>query len=218
MLRCLYFRMSRLLIFAVLSLLSLFAWSSANSTMNKNGLSEKKPDLQNQSSVSRDPCWFMKLNNKSFSYDELKIRDDREMYGYPRDVPLSEAIKIFNEEKQCQPLIADYPILTEEELIASIVAGPGYGGYGMWGEVWKIQKDTLWEIATKKVMPKGSLLVCTTGSDVQESPLRPHGTIKSRGIAIAIFLSLENHKHGERLKPEQIFQIRRTYFKVDTIK
>jgi hypothetical protein len=100
-------------------------------------------------------------------------------------------------------------------LIAAIVAGPGYGA---WGEVWKAQKEALWKIAKDKVMPKGSLIVATGGPNVQESPLRPFGDIKAKGISIAIFLGLENHEYGQDLKQEQIFEIRRTYFRVDIIK
>jgi hypothetical protein len=47
--------------------------------------------------------------------------------------------------------------------------------------------------------------------NVQESPLRPNGDIKAKGISIAIFLGLENRQHAQQLKPEQIFEIRRTY-------
>jgi len=76
----------------------------------------------------------------------------------------------------------------------------------------------LWKIAKDKVMPKGSLLVDTAGPNVQESPLRPYGEIKAKGISIAIFLGLEHHEYGQEIKQEQIFEIRRTYFSVETIK
>lgn len=80
------------------------------------------------------------------------------------------------------------------------------------------QKDALWKIAKGKVMPKGSLLVAWTGSRVQESPLRPNGTIRAEGITIVLLVGLEDHDYGKILKPEQSFIIRKTYSKVETIR
>jgi hypothetical protein len=163
----------------------------------------------------RDPCWFIDLKDKSVPYDVISKREAREMRGYPEDIPLSEAIKIFNEEKQCVSDWASYPPLTEDELIAAIVAGQANI---LIGEAKKYQENILWKIATKKVMPKGTLLYVQTGPRVQESPLRPEGTIRAIGISIELRLGLENYEYGQGLKPEQIFLIRRTYFKVETIK
>jgi hypothetical protein len=157
----------------------------------------------------------MSLKDTTIPYEAILKRQEREMRGYPTDMPLSEAIRVFNEEKQCNPTLAAYPPLTEDEVIAAIVAGPGYAA---WGDIWRAQKGALWKIAQDKVMPRGSLLVATGGPNVQESPLRPHGDIKSKGISIAIFLGLENREYGQDLKQEQIFEIRRTYFSVETIK
>jgi hypothetical protein len=184
--------------------------SSKFSPPSAVNISEQEPNKP-----PRDPCWFMTLEDKSIPYEVISKREDREMYGYPTEIPLSEAIKVFNEEKQCVSTLAPYPPLTEDELIAAIVAGPGYG---TWGEVWQVQQEALWKIATRKVMPKGSLLVAASGSRVQESPLRPYGTIRAQGISIAIFLGMKNHKYGEMLKREQIFEIRRVYSKVETVK
>lgn len=40
----------------------------------------------------------MTLKDKSITYEEIKKRQDKEMYGYPTETPLSEAIITFNEE------------------------------------------------------------------------------------------------------------------------
>ena len=173
-------------------------------------------DMKEQKgSRPKDPCWFVALKDTTISDHEILKRQERELRGYPTDISLSEAVKIFNEEKSCDTRLAEYPALTEDEVIAAIVAGPGYGP---WGEVWRAQKDTLWKIAKDRVMPKGSLLVATSAPNVQESPLRPYGDIKSKGISIAMFLGLENQEHGDQMKQEQIFEIRRTYFSVETVK
>ena len=170
---------------------------------------------QDNNKLPKDPCWFTTLDDKTIPYEVIAKRQDREMHGYPTETPLSEAIKIFNEETRCNPSLAPYPPLTEDELIAAIVAGPGYGA---WGEVWNAQKIILYKIAKDKVMPKGSLLVASGGPNILGSPLRPDGDIKAKGISIAIFLGLENHEYGQDLKREQIFEIRRTYFSVESVK
>jgi hypothetical protein len=184
-------------------------------TAQLSGSNSPDSNVRQQQDKVKDPCWFMSLKDKTIPYEVILRREERELRGYPMDIPLSEAISVFNEEKQCNATLAQYPPLTENEVIAAIVAGPGYGP---WGEVWRAQKDILWRIAKDKLMPKGSLLVATGGPNVQDSPIRPKGDIKSRGISIAIFLGLEHHEFGQDLTQEQIFEIRRTYFTVETIK
>jgi hypothetical protein len=62
------------------------------------------------------------------------------------------------------------------------------------------------------------LLVATTGSRIQDSPLRPNGTIRAEGISIVIRFGLENHEPGKILRPDQLFVVRRTFFGIQTIK
>jgi|SRR5215469_16608464 len=169
-----------------------------------------------QSNRPEDPCWFATLKDRSLPfYEKIKQRDDLEIQGYPQETPLPEAIRTFNEENQCSSVLRQYPPLTEDELIAAIVAGTDYP---LHEEPGKAQRDALWKIATRRVMPKGSLLVASSSGRVQESPLRPSGTIQAEGIRIDIFLGLESHELGQPLRPEQIFLVRKTYFKVATIK
>ena len=70
----------------------------------------------------------------------IEERQDRDMHGYPTEIPLREAIRAFNEEKQCVKKLASFPPLTEDELIAAIVAGPDSGKQG---EIWRAQKDAV---------------------------------------------------------------------------
>jgi hypothetical protein len=199
----------------ILGLAAALVWASKAARGRSSVVDPENINKPEENDSMRDPCWFVTLNDKSIPYEEIAKRENRELHGYPTDIPLPEAIKIFNEETQCNPTLKPYASLTEDELIAAIVAGPGYGA---WGEVWRAQKDTLWKIVIDKRMPKGSLLTATGGPNVQESPIRPAGDIKAKGISIAIFLGLEHHAYGEALKPEQIFEIRRTFFSVETIK
>jgi hypothetical protein len=108
------------------------------------------------------------------------------------------------------------PPLTEDELIASIVAGADSGK--LQGDPLYAQQAALWSIATRRMLPRGSLLLAWSGSRVQESPLSPNDTIRAAGITIALRLGLENSDYGDIPKPEQEFIIRRTYFKVEKVK
>jgi hypothetical protein len=207
------------LVLAIISTIVLVAWVFSSGAMTSGQAGhyyQMNAKDQGQRNLPRDPCWFITLKDKSIPYEEIKKRQDRQMQGYPEEIPLHEAIRIFNEEKQCASVLASYPPLTEDELIASIVAGPD--NILLTEDGRRFQEEILWKIATRKVMPKGTLLVAYTGSYRLESPLRPEGTIRAVGITIALHLGLENHEYGQILKPEQIFVIRRTYFKVETIK
>lgn len=169
-----------------------------------------------QNKPAKDPCWSTSLKDKSLPFEEIKKRQDMEIYGYPAEIPLGEAIRMFNEQKQCSTLFAHYPPLTEDELIAAIVAGPDYGKQG---EIWLAQKDVLWRIASEKMMPKGAFLVVESGGRVQDSPLNPSGTVVARGIRITLVLGLDKSDGpGRILKPEQTLVIRKTYSKVETVR
>ena len=171
--------------------------------------------VQAQSKTPKDPCWFMSLKDESIPSEMIEKRQNRETYGYPTEIPLAEAIRIFNEETQCKAAYKGYPPLTEEELIAAIVAGADYGKQGA---VWLAQRDALWKIASRKVMPKGSLLVVESGGRVQESPLRPEGTIQANGIRITLLLGLEKSEHGHVAKPEQTLIVRKVYSNVEIVR
>ncbi len=170
---------------------------------------------QAQPKPPKDPCWFMSLKDKSMPFDMIEKRQNREMYGYPTEIPLREAIRIFNEETQCKAPYKGYPPLTEDELIAAIVAGPDYGKEG---DVWVAQRDALWKIASQKMMPKGALLVVESGGRVQESPLRPEGTIEAKGIRITLFLGIGKSDHGHIARPEQTLIVRKTYSNVEIVR
>jgi hypothetical protein len=209
-------RLHLLLAAVILVVFSWFVWSqtsiagklmSLNSSTGKEEVQDNKP---------KDPCWFMSLKDETISSDLIEARTAREDRGYPAETPLSEAVRIFNEETKCKPAYATYPPLTEDELIAAIVAGPDYGKQGA---VWVAQKDALWQIATKRMMPKGSLLVVESGGREQASPLRPNGTIQATGIRITLLLDLD--KASDPMTPpkaEQTLVIRKSYSKIEIVK
>ncbi len=182
-------------------------WVSLNSLSIEEQVEDKKPN---------DPCWFMSLKDPTIPSGLIEKRQAREMYGYPSETPLSEAIRIFNEETKCKALYAAYPPLTEDELIAAIVAGPDPGKEG---EVWLAQKDLLWRIASERIMPKGSALGVESGGREQASPLRPNGTIQAKGIRITLVLGLDKRTDAMGVaKPEQTLVIRKTYSQVEIVR
>ncbi|NOT61210.1 MAG: hypothetical protein HOP19_13405 [Acidobacteria bacterium] len=204
-----------LLCTSVFAGVSWFTWSSLAISGKVSLQSKINMDNQLPKKSNVSPCWFTTLEDKTIPYEMIAQREAQNRYGYQAEIPLNEAIRKFNEEKGCNQQLSSYLPLTEDEVIAAIVAGPGYGA---WGETWRLQKDTLWKIATKKIMPKGSLMVATSGPNVQESPMRPDGTVKAKGISIAILLGLDTNENGVGIKQEQVFEIRRTYFAVETLK
>jgi hypothetical protein len=145
--------------------------------------------------------------------DEEQTR--RREYGYPTEIALSRAIEIFNEENRSNPLYAPYTPLTEEEVIAAIVAGPDEG---RGGEIWQKISPVLWKIATDKTLPKGSLLYAGTGGILQQSPLNRSGSIRARGMTISLLLGLDETPDGIRIRrrPDQALVIRKTYYDIET--
>lgn len=192
-------------------------WSSMSTPVMAIPPGPLKLDGRGQGKPSVDPCWFMALKEGgAWTPEMLDERDKREMYGYPKEIPLGEAVRIFNEEKQCSGLFAPYPPLTEDELIAAIVAGPDAGKQG---KIWQAQKDELWRIASQRVMPRGALLTAATGPRVPESPLRPLGTVAAKGMTITLLLGLDKGDgHDRILKPEQTLVIRKIYSRVETVR
>ena len=49
--------------------------------------------VHKQGQKPKDPCWFMSLKDQSIPFDIIEKRQNREMYGYPAEIPISEAIQ-----------------------------------------------------------------------------------------------------------------------------
>jgi hypothetical protein len=163
-----------------------------------------------------EPCWFRTREGlDSASFEMLKKRQDREMFGYEIDIPLSEGVRIFNEELQCSPLFRMYPPLTEEEVIGAIIAGADTGSQN---EAAIVQRDILWKIAVDKKLPKSSLLYFGGGGRILDSALYPNGTIVAKGIVIYLSLGIDSVHGHKTTEPEQLFVIRKTFSGFEKIK
>lgn len=180
----------------------------------RNGFSihsQTSPEPSSQP-TSRGPCAFKQDSERSAFTDAVKEKQERDENGYSVEITLTEAVKLFNEELRCYPQWAELPPLTEEEVVASIVAGDDYGTK----ERWRLQSEVLWKIATERKMPKGSLFVHTDGARVIDYPLgKEHGfVVEANGQRVYLFLGLDKipSKGGFRMKPEQFFLIRKTMF------
>jgi hypothetical protein len=170
-------------------------------------------DRQKQSQKRRPAntdCVFLRIPEVVNGSAELvtahRKRIARETYGYPQDIALGVALRIFNAELKCYSFFATLPPLTEEEVIANTVAGPDYSG--TWGnDLQRAMKD----IADKKTMPKGSLFTAESGGC--DYGLRPRQQTCVKGLKIYLFLGLDkNPRVTKVLRPDQIVLIRKTYF------
>lgn len=159
-------------------------------------------------------CIFQQSPEAIDNSDELnaayKIHMAREIYGYPRDIPVAEALNIFNAELQCWRLWAIQPPVTANEIFANAVAGPDYT------EEFSAEKDrALKQIASSKMMPRGSLFTAESGG-CQNGPRRREQTCTD-GLKIYLFLGLDkNPRAADPVKPDQIVLIRKTYFGVSS--
>jgi hypothetical protein len=197
-----------MVLLAIVSLTFAIVILGSGSARKGNTYLEDKAMTKTQSKSTENRCGGLVI----LEGDRMKLKT----YGYPHELPLTEAIEIFNKENQCEPMFASYPPLTESELIAAVVAGADDGNQGT---IWRAQKDILWKIASSKQMPKGALLVARSGGREIDTPINPNGTIAARGITIALLLDLDDSEDGilKPRKPEQAFVIRKTYFAVETI-
>jgi len=116
------------------------------------------------------------------------------------------------------PLQRGYPQLTEDEVVAAIVAGVNDNKRGT---SFIEQRDELWRVATHHVMAKGSVIRATNGGRVQGSPLSPNGTIQAKGIEILLVLGLDKNGRADfpsSSNAEDILTIRKTFFGFETVK
>lgn len=197
--------------------LIILAWGQkvnlVNNLKQKESMeTENKGSLENQ-----EPCRFdTREGSESANQISVKQRQDRKIYGYEAEIPLSEAVNIFNEELKCSPLYKMFPPLSEEEVIGAIVGGADFGGQN---DTRVAQSETLWKVAVERKLPKSSLLSFSGKSRTIDSPLSPNGIIDSNGIRITLILGIDD-KNGlhETLNSDQIFIIRKSFSGFEEVK
>lgn len=161
---------------------------------------------------SIDKCGFRVNTENPTANEEFLEWQRKQSYGYSTEISLTEAVKSFNEELLCYPHRANLAPLTEDEIVASILAGTDYGKK----ENWLNQKKELLEIANKRKMPKGSLLVQIDGALTIDNPLDLEKTriSEARGQRIYIYLGLDKTPDigGSQMKSDQFFLVRKTFY------
>lgn len=158
--------------------------------------------------IASDPCLFMKYPSKNSGDSELLERQRRETYGYSSEVSIREALRIFNSEQKCFPHLHEE--LTDDELIAAIVAGTDYGSE----EALRDRRVELRSITQKRTMPKGSLLVSEGSATYSNRFLQ--GDVFIEGQRVYLFLGLDkNPRDEQRGKRDQVVMIRKKFVKAN---
>jgi hypothetical protein len=193
------------LLFSTIGLVSL---QSRNVSTHTVAVTE--PTTGQKDQVVDDPCWFQKgeevIKNSSTLSEKARLRTEREINGYPARMSLKDAVALFNSEERCVPFRGTLPPLTEEEVVAAIVAGPTYGSE----PTWRMQKDLLWAIAVRQELPAGSLLVAESGACAYNTELGKDVCVEGQRIYLMLGLD-KNPRAGSPLKPEQVFLLRANY-------
>src|SRR5262245_1249064 len=109
-----------LLIAAVLIILAGSIWT-ISLPKTSHTQSDRSPTTSeaNKQTTQKNPCWYRlqggieKTGEAGLAYDKwIKLQT----YGYPEDIPLSEAVRIFNEESLCGRTDPKRPPITEGEV------------------------------------------------------------------------------------------------------
>lgn len=207
--------MSMLRAIGILGMVSLFltvtAWllNGGRPTLTRN---ERPQEIQME--AKKDACVFLERPEVIDSSTRLsriyKDRMQRESYGYPHELPVNEALRIFNSELTCYPFWARLPPLTEQEVLANMIGGPDYGGEN----AWRSQRQVLKEIVEKKVMPKGSLFVAEPGGCEVNTNRSVQACVK--GLKIYLFLGLDKVPREAGVTSAQIVLLRKTYLDIES--
>lgn len=158
-------------------------------------------------------CWFHSSEqSEATDYWTIRERQNRETYGYPEDLPISDALRIFNEEQRCSPNFG--PDLTEDEILSALAVSFDYTSR----ENWSHQIGIFRKILKTRTLPKGSLLV-NEGCCIYQSPMEDNrGEIRVKGQRIYLFLLLnENPRMSNLLEKHQIFLIKKTFYGLEGI-
>lgn len=172
--------------------------------LNRSVLAE--PSLK----PSENACWFKGYDDPSISYEQIKARQNREMYGYSVDVPVETAVKKFNEEMRCYSHYNEFPELTADEVIASLI---DFDSHNHQPNLTGARRTERKKIIVEKILPKGSLLRFDSGSCLDVGKYS-NNDLCARGLKITLILNLDK-KEDVKIpsNDEDIFVIRKTFIK-----
>lgn len=189
--------------------LGMLVWENKTFLFNELGYA-KSEDMTTISQIDAkpdDPCWYQTREGIEAHAESGKLTKmrDRQMYGYETEIPLSEAVRIFNEELACDPMFKMYPPLTEDEIIAAIVAGSDQS------DAAKVYTEKMNRIIENRKMPKSSLLYFGGNGIRVDSAGVPLYKIRPKGIEIYLVIDLDPEHGHKTIMPEQMLLLRKTY-------
>jgi hypothetical protein len=182
--------------------------SQAHSIFMLQGINAMKQNPTNK------PCANKAMKNPETQEEwaAYDVKMQRETYGHPQDMPLEEAIKIFNQEAGCNEIGRTQPPLTMDEIIAAAIDLDKSGEM-----VSKSRSEALRKISREKIMPKGSLLVYKSGHH-QDDVLDPSKYIHVKYWKVYLYIGLDkNPRESKPLESDQIGLIREHYYGAEYI-
>jgi hypothetical protein len=197
---------SLFILVVVLILIGIFTISTLdNAVLTPEGVLAEK-DTQS------DPCWFMSAKGfESVPETVMKSRQDREMYGYPGEIDIDKALRVFNDEQRC--LSVPFKPLTKDELLASLSTTEDYGNEDLSG----LRKSIKEKITSDGMLPRGSLLVREVSGNkvlIEEysDGERLYGSDGQALIdRVYLFFDLDKKDRMEPIDRSRIFLIRKVY-------
>lgn len=178
---------------------------------------KRKPLAGEEQSVTlKNPCWFRvpegieKTKEGSRAYKEYS---NRQRYGYPEDIPIDKAVKIFNDEAFCAGPDKERPFLSKDELLSAIADEILQGVQGPVAPSKRInfpeRTKALKEIWLKKVLPKGSLIIGIKGYSTFDEDNPESGSYEVDCWNIYLYLNMNKNPDETFMEPEQICLIRK---------
>jgi hypothetical protein len=210
----------------IVIILACLTWglSSTKTDLSQSGGGSSTASKTNkQTIIQKNPCWFRlpegieKTREGRLAYERYM---SRQTFGYPEDISLSEAVRIFNEEAFCSGPDPKRPPLTEDEVMAGAIDEMSKGGGEPVDPALKVtsaeRQASIKRIWKDKVMPKGSLLGYAGYYDLFDQDRPEEGTIIVNCWKIYLYLNLDkNPIEGGFLKPDQICLIRKSCFNTE---
>jgi hypothetical protein len=177
-------------------------------TLDSEGVQSEKNRLKMES--KDDPCWFKSPEGFSrVDHRVIEERQEREEFGYPDRIPLSQAIEVLNKEQACiQNLEEGAKVLNEDEFLAALAAPPDYSTEARHKE-WQ---PVLLEVLRTRTLPKGALLV-GEGKGTFQSPIEEitGKEISLEGQRIYLFLGLDRQPRSN-MTDNQVFLVKKALF------
>lgn len=165
---------------------------------------------EQSSKSSKNLCESVRFDDPAMSYDKIKSRQNNEIYGYSEDMPIAEAVKELNEEMRCNPQYSEFPDLSEDEVIASLIDFDSHNNQANYSKEKREERNRM---ISEKILPKGSVLKLDFGSCVVVGNYL-RNDLCAKGLKITLLTNLDKLSDEKMSVPaENVFIIRKTFVK-----